>query len=171
MCSGCLFMISCVMQSIAPLESSEGPTEGVVISTIHAAKGLEYDCVFIPGLQDGLLPHERALQQLDAVRFFFIKNIKNIAIFICLGPTVFSCSLDVQGNTNEIDEERRLLFVSASSLPFHICFYGPIEFLLCSLFSFLSLFLSFSFSFSFSFSLTLSPLSSFCRVFSLLNAA
>ena len=32
---------------------------GVKLMTVHASKGLEYDYVFITGLEDGLFPHER----------------------------------------------------------------------------------------------------------------
>jgi DNA helicase-2/ATP-dependent DNA helicase PcrA len=35
------------------------PKEGVKLMTVHAAKGLEFDVVFVTGLEDGLFPHER----------------------------------------------------------------------------------------------------------------
>ncbi|MEK7077171.1 MAG: 3'-5' exonuclease, partial [Patescibacteria group bacterium] len=34
----------------------------VVLSTIHLAKGLEFDRVFVAGVSEGLLPHARALE-------------------------------------------------------------------------------------------------------------
>ncbi|OHA88190.1 MAG: hypothetical protein A2741_01055 [Candidatus Zambryskibacteria bacterium RIFCSPHIGHO2_01_FULL_43_27] len=39
-------------------ELTEAP-DGVKLMTVHAAKGLEFDYVFITGLEDGLFPHER----------------------------------------------------------------------------------------------------------------
>jgi DNA helicase-2/ATP-dependent DNA helicase PcrA len=35
----------------------------VTISTIHAAKGLEYRTVFIPGFEENIIPHRRALEE------------------------------------------------------------------------------------------------------------
>jgi DNA helicase-2/ATP-dependent DNA helicase PcrA len=36
--------------------------KGIQLSTIHAAKGLEFDAVFVIGLEEGMLPHGRALK-------------------------------------------------------------------------------------------------------------
>jgi DNA helicase II / ATP-dependent DNA helicase PcrA len=41
-------------------EAGEGR---VSLMTLHAAKGLEFDAVFMPGMEDGVFPHNRALDE------------------------------------------------------------------------------------------------------------
>ena len=41
--------------------------DAVQMMTVHAAKGLEFDVVFITGLEEGLFPHENALNESDGV--------------------------------------------------------------------------------------------------------
>jgi DNA helicase-2/ATP-dependent DNA helicase PcrA len=51
-----------VLQEVSLLQEDEEKGQGVRLMTIHASKGLEFSVVFIPRLEDGILPHERSLE-------------------------------------------------------------------------------------------------------------
>jgi DNA helicase-2/ATP-dependent DNA helicase PcrA len=55
---GFLEHISLVMD-----RDSAGSEQAVNIMTLHSAKGLEFDCVFLPGWEEGLFPHQRSLDE------------------------------------------------------------------------------------------------------------
>lgn len=50
------------LEQVALAVPEDATNDAVTISTIHAAKGLEFDTVFLPGLDNGILPHKHALE-------------------------------------------------------------------------------------------------------------
>lgn len=56
---------------IADLDNYSQDTNAVTLMTIHAAKGLEFPVVFMPGMEEGIFPHSSALfnvEQLEEER-------------------------------------------------------------------------------------------------------
>ena len=55
---GFLEHVSLVMDTI-----EGGDVDAVNLMTLHSAKGLEFDTVFLPGWEEGILPHQRSLDE------------------------------------------------------------------------------------------------------------
>jgi DNA helicase-2/ATP-dependent DNA helicase PcrA len=57
-------------------DAYDASVDRIALMTLHAAKGLEFDHVFIIGLEEGLLPHERAASSPEELeeerRLFFV---------------------------------------------------------------------------------------------------
>jgi DNA helicase-2/ATP-dependent DNA helicase PcrA len=55
----------------AALESGDNQAQAgqdaVQLMTVHAAKGLEFDCVFITGMEEGLFPHENSMSDYESL--------------------------------------------------------------------------------------------------------
>jgi superfamily I DNA/RNA helicase len=63
---------------------------GVTLMTIHSAKGLEYPFVFLMGVEDGLMPHERSIKENNIEeerRLFYValtRGKRHVTMFECL---------------------------------------------------------------------------------------
>jgi DNA helicase II / ATP-dependent DNA helicase PcrA len=62
----------------------------ITLSTIHRAKGLEYDTIFVLGVVDGSIPHDFALEEFR------------------------------NGNSDALEEKRRLLYVAMTRAKHHL---------------------------------------------------
>jgi DNA helicase II / ATP-dependent DNA helicase PcrA len=69
---------------------SKNIDNAITLSTIHRAKGLEYDTVFVLGVVDGSIPHDFALEEFR------------------------------NGNVDALEEERRLLYVAMTRAKHHL---------------------------------------------------
>jgi DNA helicase II / ATP-dependent DNA helicase PcrA len=46
---------------------ADAGSDAVQLMTVHSAKGLEFDAVFITGIEEGLFPHENSLSDADGI--------------------------------------------------------------------------------------------------------
>ena len=52
---------------VASTETVEGEPDTVTLMTVHAAKGLEFEAVFLAGMEESILPHFNSLDDRDSI--------------------------------------------------------------------------------------------------------
>src|SRR5438094_10452475 len=63
-----------LVQDVDQLDDEGGTGDAVTLITLHAAKGLEFPYVFLIGIEEGVLPHQRSIddeRQLEEERRLF----------------------------------------------------------------------------------------------------
>lgn len=93
-------------------EQGEGgetqPDEKVTISTIHAAKGLEWPVVFIPSVHQGIIPHSRSEDEDEERRLLYVAMTRAQALLY------LSAALRVLSNRTDTSEMSLSNFISPS---------------------------------------------------------
>lgn len=70
-------------------QQEDDGADGIILSTMHSAKGLEYDTVFIIDANEGVMPHKKAVMEADMEeerRMFYVAmtRAKNVLhIYFC----------------------------------------------------------------------------------------
>ena len=91
------------------------PIERVTISTIHAAKGLEWPAVFIPSAYDGSIPHSRAEDCDEERRLLYVAMTRAQALLYISCPT---------RNTGS-EETTPSPFLTTKEVALHLTDQGP----------------------------------------------
>ena len=58
--------------------------KGVSLMTMHGAKGLEFRAVFLPSLVEGVVPHEKGLEEIEEERRLFYVAMTRAGEKLCL---------------------------------------------------------------------------------------
>ena len=81
------FLANVALASEVKKDEDEGaPTAQVTISTIHAAKGLEWPVVLIPGAYQGSIPHSRAEDSNEERRLLYVAMTRAKALLYMSFP-------------------------------------------------------------------------------------
>ncbi len=94
---------------ISDIDKLQEEKDAVTLITLHAAKGLEYKTVFLVGLEEGILPHSRSLEdnnQLEEERRLTYVGITRAMEYLYL---LYTFKRTIFGNTKTSTPSRFLL--------------------------------------------------------------
>ncbi|MFC4770003.1 DNA helicase PcrA [Effusibacillus consociatus] len=98
---------------VADVDSMTGESDAVALMTLHSAKGLEFPIVFLAGLEEGIFPHSRSLDDPDEMeeerRLCYVgitRAEEKLYLTTCLTRTLF-------GQTRSNPESRFLKEIPA----------------------------------------------------------
>ncbi|KAF2224562.1 P-loop containing nucleoside triphosphate hydrolase protein, partial [Elsinoe ampelina] len=80
-----IFLANIALSSAA--DTKDTPASTVTISTIHAAKGLEWPVVFLPACYDGSIPHSRAENHDEERRLLYVGMTRAQGLLYLSCPT------------------------------------------------------------------------------------
>ncbi|KAF2818758.1 ATP-depentend DNA helicase-like protein [Ophiobolus disseminans] len=107
------FLANVTLSSIT--DQDGGEAEQVTISTIHAAKGLEWPVVFMPAIYDGSIPHSRADDHDEERRLLYVGMTR------AQGFLYLSCPVKQSGQETTTLSR----FISDRSIQKHFSERGP----------------------------------------------
>jgi DNA helicase-2/ATP-dependent DNA helicase PcrA len=88
------------LKSKSKANKANVPADHVIISTIHQAKGLEWDVIHIAGCNEDILPHYRSIIEENTVADPVERENKDES--------------EIMVSNNPIEEERRLFYVAVT---------------------------------------------------------
>lgn len=102
-------------------QAGEGD-EALQLMTVHAAKGLEFDVVFITGLEEGLFPHDNSISQGDIdeerrLMYVAITRARRLLFLTCAQTRMLHGQTRVNLPSRFLDEIPQALMKRLSSRP------------------------------------------------------
>ncbi|MCY0876899.1 MAG: DNA helicase PcrA [Firmicutes bacterium] len=101
---------------VADADQEGGTGDGLTLMTLHSAKGLEFPVVFLVGLEEGIFPHTRALNEPDELEEE--RRLCYVGITRARRQLYMSCALQrtIYGNTRTNQASRFLMEIPATAI-------------------------------------------------------
>ena len=97
---------------VAAKKSDDAAERPVYLMTIHLAKGLEFDHVFVAGVSEGLLPHQMSYKEENGIeeerRLMYVAMTRaRTTLTLSYSGIASRYLLEIPGNLTELEDRRR----------------------------------------------------------------